>query len=55
MITMTQDMPTGLWMLGGGAESKQGFVGHVIGGMGAITQAMAKAFTSWRTPPLLAQ
>jgi phytoene dehydrogenase-like protein len=30
-------------LLGGGAESRQGFVGHVIGGMGAITQAMAKA------------
>jgi phytoene dehydrogenase-like protein len=30
-------------LLGGGAESKQGFVGHVIGGMGAITQAMAAA------------
>ncbi len=30
-------------LLGGGAESKQGFVGHVMGGMGAITQAMAAA------------
>ena len=30
-------------LLGGGSESKQGFVGHVIGGMGAITQAMATA------------
>jgi phytoene dehydrogenase-like protein len=30
-------------LLGGGAESRQGFVGHVIGGMGTITQAMAKA------------
>ena len=30
-------------LLGGGAESKQGFVGHVMGGMGAITQAMAEA------------
>ena len=30
-------------LLGGGAESKQGFVGHVMGGMGAITSAMAAA------------
>jgi phytoene dehydrogenase-like protein len=30
-------------LLGGGAESKQGFVGHVMGGMGSITQAMAEA------------
>jgi phytoene dehydrogenase-like protein len=30
-------------LLGGGADSKQGFVGHVMGGMGAITQAMAAA------------
>jgi phytoene dehydrogenase-like protein len=30
-------------LLGGGAESRQGFVGHVIGGMGAITAAMADA------------
>ncbi len=30
-------------LLGGGAESKQGFVGHVMGGMGAITRAMAAA------------
>ncbi|MGH8243969.1 MAG: phytoene desaturase family protein, partial [Steroidobacteraceae bacterium] len=30
-------------LLGGGAQSKQGFVGHVMGGMGAITQAMAEA------------
>jgi phytoene dehydrogenase-like protein len=30
-------------LLGGGAESKQGFVGHVMGGMGAITAAMAAA------------
>lgn len=30
-------------LLGGGAEAKQGFVGHVMGGMGAITQAMAGA------------
>jgi phytoene dehydrogenase-like protein len=30
-------------LLGGGVESKQGFVGHVMGGMGAITQAMAEA------------
>jgi phytoene dehydrogenase-like protein len=33
-------------LLGGGAESKQGFVGHVMGGMGAITQAMAAACRS---------
>jgi phytoene dehydrogenase-like protein len=30
-------------LLGGGTESKQGFVGHVMGGMGAITAAMAEA------------
>jgi phytoene dehydrogenase-like protein len=30
-------------LLGGGAEAKQGFVGHVMGGMGAITAAMAEA------------
>jgi phytoene dehydrogenase-like protein len=30
-------------LLGGGPEARQGFVGHVIGGMGAITQAMASA------------
>jgi phytoene dehydrogenase-like protein len=30
-------------LLSGGDEKKQGFSGHVIGGMGAITQAMAKA------------
>ena len=30
-------------LLSGGEEAKQGFTGHVIGGMGAITQAMAKA------------
>jgi len=30
-------------LLGGGAEAKQGYVGHVMGGMGAITQAMAAA------------
>ena len=30
-------------LLGGGAQSKQGFVGHVMGGMGAITAAMAEA------------
>ena len=28
-------------LLSGGAEEQQGFAGHVIGGMGAITQAMA--------------
>jgi phytoene dehydrogenase-like protein len=30
-------------LLGGGAEARQGFVGHVMGGMGAITAAMAEA------------
>ena len=30
-------------LLGGGHEAKQGFVGHVMGGMGAITTAMAAA------------
>lgn len=30
-------------LLGGGHEAKQGFVGHVMGGMGAITSAMAAA------------
>jgi phytoene dehydrogenase-like protein len=30
-------------LLGGGTEARQGFVGHVMGGMGAITQAMAAA------------
>jgi len=30
-------------LLGGGSESKQGFVGHVMGGMGAITAAMTAA------------
>ncbi len=29
--------------LGGGQEAKRGFVGHVMGGMGAITAAMAAA------------
>ncbi len=33
-------------LLGGGAESKQGFVGHVMGGMGAIAAAMAEACRS---------
>ncbi len=33
-------------LLGGGAEAKQGFVGHVMGGMGAITGAMAAACRS---------
>lgn len=33
-------------LLGGGAEAKQGFMGHVIGGMGAITAAMAAACRS---------
>jgi phytoene dehydrogenase-like protein len=30
-------------LLSGGDDDKQGFTGHVIGGMGAITQAMAAA------------
>lgn len=30
-------------LLSGGAEERQGFAGHVIGGMGAITTAMATA------------
>jgi len=30
-------------LLSGGEEEKQGFTGHVIGGMGAITRAMAMA------------
>jgi phytoene dehydrogenase-like protein len=30
-------------LLSGGAEEVQGFYGHVVGGMGAITQAMAAA------------
>lgn len=30
-------------LLSGGVEERQGFAGHVIGGMGAITQAMAQA------------
>jgi phytoene dehydrogenase-like protein len=30
-------------LLSGGAEEQQGFYGHVMGGMGAITQAMASA------------
>lgn len=33
-------------LLGGGSEAKQGFQGHVIGGMGGITQAMAAACRS---------
>lgn len=33
-------------LLGGGSESRQGYVGHVMGGMGAITQAMAEACRS---------
>ena len=33
-------------LLGGGADSRQGFVGHVMGGMGAITAAMADACRS---------
>ena len=30
-------------LLSGGSEGVQGFYGHVIGGMGSITQAMAAA------------
>jgi phytoene dehydrogenase-like protein len=30
-------------LLSGGAEERQGFAGHVLGGMGAITQAMAQS------------
>ncbi len=30
-------------LLGGGQEARQGFVGHVMGGMGAITNTMAAA------------
>lgn len=30
-------------LLSGGAEERQGFAGHVIGGMGAITKAMAQS------------
>ncbi len=30
-------------LLGGGQEARQGFVGHVMGGMGVITNAMAAA------------
>jgi phytoene dehydrogenase-like protein len=33
-------------LLGGGQDAKQGFVGHVMGGMGAITTAMAAACRS---------
>ena len=33
-------------LLGGGQEARQGFVGHVMGGMGAITAAMAAACSS---------
>ena len=33
-------------LLSGGTEEKQGFAGHVIGGMGAITDAMANACRS---------
>jgi phytoene dehydrogenase-like protein len=33
-------------LLGGGHEARQGFVGHVMGGMGAITSAMAAACAS---------
>jgi phytoene dehydrogenase-like protein len=33
-------------LLGGGEQARQGFVGHVMGGMGAITAAMAAACRS---------
>jgi phytoene dehydrogenase-like protein len=33
-------------LLGGGQEARQGFVGHVLGGMGSITTAMAAACRS---------
>ncbi|MGQ0429516.1 MAG: phytoene desaturase family protein [Gammaproteobacteria bacterium] len=33
-------------LLGGGEQAQQGFVGHVMGGMGAITAAMAAACRS---------
>ena len=33
-------------LLGGGEQAKQGYVGHVMGGMGAITTAMAAACRS---------
>jgi phytoene dehydrogenase-like protein len=32
-------------LLSGGEDERQGFTGHVIGGMGAVTQAMAAACT----------
>ncbi len=32
-------------LLSGGAEGAQGFYGHVLGGMGSVTQAMAAAVT----------
>ena len=45
-------------LLGGGSEAKQGFMGHVIGGMGSITAAMAEACKAqgveMRTPSLCA-
>ena len=34
-------------LLSGGADERQGFAGHVIGGMGAITDAMAAACRDW--------
>src|ERR1700728_3931893 len=34
-------------LLSGGAHDQQGFYGHVMGGMGSITRAMAKAATSF--------
>ncbi|HEX6259022.1 MAG TPA: NAD(P)/FAD-dependent oxidoreductase, partial [Woeseiaceae bacterium] len=34
-------------LLSGGAEERQGFAGHVIGGMGAITEAMAASCRDW--------
>ena len=35
-------------LLGGGEQAKQGYVGHVMGGMGAITAAMAAACRAQR-------
>ncbi|MFQ5790131.1 MAG: phytoene desaturase family protein, partial [Acidobacteriota bacterium] len=34
-------------LLTGGEEERQGFFGHVVGGMGSITQAMAAACRRW--------
>ena len=42
-------------LLSGGEHELQGFYGHVMGGMGAITQALAAAARSleWRSAPRL--